>query len=274
MRNLRLNPLIVTIIGCVACILAPVLMFFLMIKPTNEQIAVQQGIFDQNKQYLEPNQLPDAKKKLADAQVSLKQTQAQWDYIMAHKNPVIDMSDRWKAWKQYNNEVLVTLGPLLNKFWMQDVFGRKKGASRDVMPLGSLSFTLPTTSDPNSVKPGILTIPISMVQWGSETAGGASNISVIGTFQGDLDHIAVWNKFPRIVQIDGLTLSGYSPFITATYTAKMYEFMTNSDKVGPEVGPPATPNGTSVLPGVGAAPAGGPPGGPPGAPGGPGGPPR
>jgi hypothetical protein len=195
---------------------------------------------------------------------------------MKTKNPVIDLSDRWKAWQQYNNEVLVTLGPTLNKFWMRDVFGRKKGKTNAVAPLGSLGFTAAISSDPNSVKGGILTIPITQVPWPADGSliagtGGTSTISVIGTFQGDLDHVGVWNRFSRIVQVDGLSLSGYSPFITATYSAKIYEFMTNSDKMGPTVGPPATPNAPSVLPGVATAPAGGPPG--PGGPGGPGGPP-
>ncbi len=270
MRGFRLTPLIVIIVGSVLCVLAPVLIFFLMIKPTNEAIAAQQVTYDQNSAFLGPGPLNEANKKLADAKVQLKQTSDQWDFIMRTKNPMIDLSDRWKAWQQYNNEVLVTLGPTLNKFWMRDVFGKKKGKTSAVAPLGSLGFTASISSDPNSVKGGILTIPITQVAWPTDGSliagtGGSGSISVIGTFQGDLDHIGVWNRFSRIVQVDGLSLSGYSPFITATYSAKIYEFMTNSDKVGPEVGPPASPNGTSVIPGV-APPAPGP--------GGPGGPPR
>ncbi|MDR3710020.1 MAG: hypothetical protein P4L33_17130 [Capsulimonadaceae bacterium] len=242
MQAFRLTPLVVTIVGALACIIAPVLIFFLMIKPTNAKIAEQQAILDQNQQYVSPGALVAAQRKLDDANKQLAVTQQQWDFIMKTKNPVIDLSDRFIAWQQYMNEIGPTLYPMVNRFWLRNVYAKKRDPNAAI-PLGTIAIGATPNPDPNSVKGPILTIPLTMVGWTGHAgpneqataSAGGSSIAVMGTFQADLNNVAQWNKFSRIVQIDGLSLAGYSPFITATYSAKIYEFVTNADKPGPDV---------------------------------------
>lgn len=243
MQASRIPPLWIAVIGAVLCIAAPVIMFFLMIKPMNEKIAAQQAIVDANAQYVGPGPLMDAQRKLAQAKSDLTEEQQQWNYIMTTKNPKIDMSDRFLAWEQYWRELEYNLSPILNKFWLRNVAMARRGGA--AVPLGTLTFPGPS-SDPNSVNGTILTIPLTMDAWsatGDQGGGGGGQvggsqggtISVMGTFPADLQNVANWNKFSRIVEVDGLTLSGYSPFITASYNAKIYEFLTNADKPGPAV---------------------------------------
>jgi hypothetical protein len=243
MRNLRLTPLIVSIIGTLLCIIAPVLIFFLMIKPTDDQIATQQATYDANSSSLGPIPLNNAKKGLQTAKDSLAEAQTEWDTTLRTKNPVIDQADRFVAWKQYWTEMEYTLGPLVQKFWMKDIQGPHRNAN-GVIALGTVSLPAPS-SDPNSVTGAVLTIPLKMVPWpapatgtgggGGSTGGSGGDIQVLGTFQAGLNHIQSWNNFSRLVQIDDVALSGYSPFITTSYDATIYEFMRNSDKPGTAV---------------------------------------
>ena len=244
MPAFRLTPIVIIIVGSVLCIGAPVGIYFGVIKNTQQKIADQQAIVDANQKYVGPGPLMAAQRALETAKSQLVQTQGEWDFIMRTKNPKIDMSDRFTAWEQYWKELGYTLAPMIDKFWLRNVRSAK-GHADVAVPLGRLSYDGKVSPDPNNFVSGsILTIPLSMTAWPqggangqsfTSSGGGGGSISVMGTFDADLRNVGEWNKFSRIVKIDGLSLSGYSPFITASYNATIYEFLTNADKPGPAV---------------------------------------
>jgi len=248
MGKFRVTPPIVAGIGAFLCILAAVLLYVLMIKPTQASLATQTARYLAVQTYTKAS-VDQQQKLLAAANKSLADAIAQWNVYQLNKNPTIDLADRFQAWKQLYHELEFTLGPDIDNFLAKN----KSGAIR----LGTVHLPAPP-NDPNDVKEAIIKIPIVLdpfpapstgpgggggaasVSGGFKASGGGGaapgagtgGISVIGTFDQDLNQVVSWNNFNRIVWVDHVSLSGYSPFIVATYDANIYEFTTNPDLLG------------------------------------------
>ncbi len=215
MRNrFRMTPLIVGIIGVLLTVGAGAAIWFLLISPANVQLAAQQATYDANKASEDPVTIKNAENALVAAKKQAAVITAQWTSIQRMKNPTLDFSDRYRAWGEWLSEANYDFAPRLNAFLHHT----------GITPLTAVGAP-PTYSDPNAVPSGTLAISLGQ-------------INVAGSYQQILNHIAAWNRFDRIVVVDGLGLNGYSPFMTGSYTATEYIFTTNSDKPGPPVPSP------------------------------------
>ena len=154
------------------------------------------------------------------------------------------MSDRFLAWRQLTRELEFTLGPLV-EHWLPH---------SGIQPLGMIYLDAPSP-DPNAVPQSIIAIPLRMAPFqstggngggggggmpsggggGAPGGAGGGSMSVLGSFTDILKHVENWNKFNRIVLIDTVNVSGYSPIVTGTYNATVYILPTNGDKIGAPV---------------------------------------
>src|SRR5579862_610220 len=155
MGNIFNRPLGVTIIGAIFCIGAFVGFYFLAISKQMQALNEQTTLYNDNKDYLGQGPLSEAQKKVADAKVQVAQAEAQWDVILRNKNPVIDLTDIFTAWKQLTNELVFYLGPDLE---------RQLKSTKGVIPTSGVSIGGPP-SDPNSIvqimQPGWFSIPVA-----------------------------------------------------------------------------------------------------------------
>ena len=241
MKLNRVSPLIIAVIGVVLSLLAIAGIYFLLIKPTQDETTVQQSIKDQNFSDSTTAAQKAAQKTLADAKIKVQQTKFQWAIKSAARMPRYDVSNRTQALQQLTYELTRYLGPDIQH---QLKATGVKSDTQVVLPPPPLS--------PNDITAAPVVVPLG-------------TIAVTGDFRHILTHFYEWQYFNRLVLVDNLTLSGSSPYLTATYTATLYIFPQNDDKLGPII--PGAGGGTAA-PGGGA---GGFPGGPPG--GFPGGPP-
>ena len=243
----RISPWVIAGIGVAVSLLAIAGIFFLMIKPTLDQTAAQQAIYDQN--YPDSNTAAQrtAQKQLADAKLQVKQIQFQWAVKSAARMPRYDVSNRPLALQELTYELTRYLGPDIQRQL------RTTGVKTDtqvVLPAPPVS--------PNDITAAPVVIPLG-------------TITVSGSFRSILKHFYAWQSFNRLVLVDNLSLTGNSPYMTGTYTGTLYIFPQNDTKLGPII-PQA---GTGAGAGGAAAPGGypgGSPGGYPGSRGG--GPPR
>jgi hypothetical protein len=218
MKTARLSPLIVAVVGGVLSLLALGLLFFLLIKPTQESIASQQARLDTNAPGTEPlapgsdrQRGLDANKKkaqadLVQAKINVQKTKMQWAQVEAALMPPLDVSNRFKAMRQLTYEFTHYLGPDL-----QHQLTVTKGATSPTV----FSLPAPPTS-PNDpmIRSGVLQVPLGAV-----------------TVNGDFHHILAqffnWQYFNRLVVVDGLSLNGNSPYMVGSYTATLYIFPQN-----------------------------------------------
>jgi Tfp pilus assembly protein PilO len=230
MRGLpRLTPLVVLIAGTIIFVAVAAIGYFGFIQKKSADLQAQIQRYTPDAQYYDPTQdataIAAAKKQLADATAQATIVDNQWNYILDTKNPDIDYSDRWQSWLEWASEVDYDFSPRLNSFL-------KHTGVTSLTTIGAP--TLP--SDPNDVPTGLLAAPLP-------------NISVFGSYDQILNHVASWNKFSRIVLVDHLSLKGYSPFMTGTYSATEYMFTRHSDAPGPPVpSGGANATGTPVVP--------------------------
>ncbi|MEI6914430.1 MAG: hypothetical protein WCL39_04790 [Armatimonadota bacterium] len=194
----KLTKLHVTIIGVVLCLVVGLGMFFLLIKPANEQLADLQTQYEARKAIAD--QLPQAKVELVKARQA--QLQAQLDYrkIEDAKMPVVSFTDRAQGMIAMWREQAEVLGPMLENW------PRRFGV--DLMN----SISIPAAStNPNSFADGLTKI-------------GIGSISVRGDLPSILRHIEGWNKFGRLVQIDPVSITGVSPSLSASYNVTVLLF--------------------------------------------------
>jgi hypothetical protein len=209
------NPLTISAVGFVLTVLAGVLIYVLLIQKTLADVNMQTGIYQQNVGAESPQAKAAAEAAVTQAQVNVAAVQAQWTAIQIAKDPDIDYSDRMLAWNQYINELDFKLAPSIEQ-WLP---------STGVKPTAPIT-TPAAPADPNAVVANNpIVIPLD----------GGSPISVVGSFPQILRHVEQWNNFNRIVLIDKLTLAGISPYLIGTYTATVYEFPRNADKIGAAV---------------------------------------
>lgn len=243
----RISPWVVAAIGAALSLLAIAGIFFLMIKPTLDQTAAQQAIYDQNYPDSTPAAQRIAQNQLAAAKLQVKQIQFQWAVKSAARMPRYDVSNRNLALKQITYELTRYLGPDIQR--QLKVTGVKSD-TQVVLPAPPVS--------PNDITAAPVVIPLG-------------TITVSGDFRHILQHYYDWQYFNRLVLVDNLSLTGNSPYMTATYEATLYIFPQNDTKLGPVIPGAATGTGTGAT--SGGYP-GGSPGGYPGGGGrGPGGPP-
>lgn len=225
MKPSKLKTIHVVIIASVACLMVVVGLYFLVIKKSNESIAVLQAQLDQLNQQA-------AQKATVEAQLAAEKQKYQavvWKYnkYLVGKMPPISFEDRANGmialWKEQSEQ----LGPMLQ------AWPNKTGVR-----LAS-SISVPAAPvDPNTVATSLVTIPIG-------------TISVVGDFRSILSHVRSWNKFKRLVQIDPVSLKGSSPFMTATYKLTVYIFPRG------ETGPSVAMAGAGAPGAAGVAPVGG-----------------
>ena len=219
MKTARLSPLVVAAVGIVLSLLALGLIIFLMIKPTQESITAQQARLDLNA----PGTTPDERqqgldlnkkkglKDLKEAKAKVQLTKLQWAQVAATTMPLYDVSNRFKAMRQLTFEFNHYLAPDLQ---------------RQLTTTGITSttrFALPTPPlSPNDPMIGsrVLVVPLGTV-------------TVNGDFRHILTHFYDWQYFNRLVMVDGLNLSGNSPYMQGSYNATMYIFPQNDDKPAP-----------------------------------------
>ena len=248
----RISPWVVAAVGAVLSLLAIAGIFFLMIKPTMDQTAAQQAIYDQNYPDSTPEAQRTAQKQLAAAKLQVKQIQFQYAVKAAAKMPRYDVSNRTLALKQLTTELTQYLGPDI-----QHQLRATPGARSDtqvVLPAPPVS--------PNDITAAPVVIPLG-------------TITVTGDFRHILQQYYNWQYFNRLVLVDGLTLTGNSPYMTGSYTATLYIFPQNDTHLGPIIPEAGTGTGAGAAPGgyPGRSP-GGYGGGAPGVGGLPGAPPR
>ena len=216
MKTSRLSPLVVGIVGSVLCLAIAGALFYFLIKPTQEQTAVQQGIYEQNYPDSTAAAQKKAAKELNDAKYQVAQIHRQWLQKDAALMPRYDVSGttpgaRIRATRQLSTELGQNLGPLLERQL------HTSGVTTDT----AISLPAPPVN-PNDITNAPVVIPLGP-------------ISVHGDFRHILTHFYNWQYFNRLVLVDSLAFDGSSPFMTGTYTATVYIFPQGADKLAPNI---------------------------------------
>lgn len=197
--------------------------FFVIVRPMKKEI---EGLNGQIEQYTaRAAQRRPVEKKLADA-VALKAViQTTWNNIKARVMPIhleVKSADR---------DTMIQKMPT---FWREPEyltsFMRKWiGSQKGVRISGA--FTLPP--------PGYDPMALPKGTWNAD--GG--QFTATGDFQAVLHHLEKWNKAPRLVMIDGVSLAGTSPNLVATYTAQLYQTIDGAQPAGASTPAAAAPRG-------------------------------
>lgn len=211
MKNM--SPLIVSIIGAVACLLAVVGIVFFLIRPTSAKVASAQARLDAASPDATDAAHQTAVKQVALAKTAVAQIKQQWSEKQRALMPPFDVTDRTRAQQELTNELSNNLGQSLER-WIPRT---------RVIPLTAIAIPSPPLS-PNDpmLAANPLIVPLGTVKVG-------------GDFHAILNHVLQWQNFHRLVLIDGLALHGNSPYMSADYTAKVFLFPQNPDRIGPVV---------------------------------------
>ena len=157
-----INPLTISIAGVLLTVVAGVLIYFLLIKSTLDDLASQTTTYEANEQYEGPQQKTQAQLQVTQAQTQVQEYNSEWDQILRTKNPDIDFSDRMKAWNEYIKEVNFDLAPSVEQ-WMP---------TTGIKPTAPITTPAPP-ADPNAVvAKNPIVIPLN----------GGTSITVIGSF--------------------------------------------------------------------------------------------
>lgn len=246
MKTARLSPYVILAIGGVLGFLAIGAIAYFVIKPTMDKITAQQARYQAN---YPDSTLPvqnAARKGLAGAKVQVAQTKARWAQTSAAIMPRYDVGGpRFTSLHQLTYELTRFLGPDIER---QLRVGNVTSSTKVTLPPPPLS--------PNDITNAPVVIPL-----------GA--ITVNGDFRRILTHFYDWQYFNRLVLVDGLNLTGNSPYMQGTYNATLYIFPQNDDKVVPPIPQAGGAAGAApgAAPGAGAFPGSSPsPNGRPGSP--------
>ena len=234
MKLNRISPWAIAGVGAVLSLLAIAGIYFLLISPTLAATATQQGIYNENYPDSTPAAQRSAQQALQAAKLKVQQIKFQWAVKSAAKMPRYDVSSRPLAQRQLTYELTRVLGPDLQH--QLNATPGVKSSTQIVLPAPPLS--------PNDITAAPVVIPLG-------------TITVNGDFRHILAHFYEWQDFNRLVVADNLAFPGSSPYMTATYTATLYIFPQNDDKLGPII--PQAGGGTGAS--SGGAPGGSAPGG-------------
>lgn len=247
-----MSPMVVAVIGIVACVLAFGLIFWFMYLPTKQDADAAEARYDAAYPDSTLQQQQAAAADLVKAKQEVGQTKAKWTVIEDTIMPPFDVSNRYKAWKQLSNELSYNLGPSL-QHWID---------STGIVPLTSVSLPAPP-ANPNLITAAPLVIPINGSSiGGAESSGagfggmggypgsggggggaGGGAITVGGSFRQILKHVQLWNSYKRLVLVDNLSLHGNSPYMTGSYNASVIIFPQNDTNVAKPL--PAASSGTA-----------------------------
>ena len=216
----------VVIIGVVLMVIVAVGIGFGLIKPYQEKLNEQTQKRDTRQAVAD--QRPDAEKAKKQAQADVEKAQASWRRYESTLMPRIDITDLWSATQSLWHEQLEVLGPMTEKFLRAD---------KSVQILQA-NVALPAPSeDPNQVNQPLFVFPLGQV-------------TVQGTFENILRHVERWNRFNRLVLVDGLQLQGNSPQLVGSYTVTCYIF-TQGETAGPAIPQAAGGGGRGGMGGMG-----------------------
>jgi hypothetical protein len=207
----KITQLQVWIIGLVLSIISGVLIFFLLIKPANEEKAAADARYETAHQtaVLEPQK----QNELKVAKANVVQAQANWNRLDRQLMPDIDVSNLYRGMRQLWNEQIKVLGPRVEKYLRAD---------KSVQIVSANIQLPPPPTDPNAVNRKAFVYDLG-------------SVTVMGNFEEITRHVERWNKFDRLVLADGLTLQGNSPRLFGTYTLRLFVFPHGTDKPGPAI---------------------------------------
>lgn len=240
MKLSKLRKIHIIIIGSVLCVGAAAAIFFLMIKPLNEEYAKTYASFQQLDEAGSEMNRQNAERDLSKAMSDLSISQQKMDVYMKRFMPNLNFTDRANGMINLWNEQIYDLGPRIEHF----------AKDKSVKVLGG-SFSVPAPPvNPND--------PLFAQEWLKYDLG---TYTVMGDFKSVMNNIRRWNTCSRLIVVSPPTLAGSSPNLVASYTLTCY------------VAPAALGGATIPMAGGGAAAGstpGGAPGGSPGMPGAPG----
>lgn len=201
----KLRKMHVIIIGCAACALVVAGLYFLVIKPANERIAVVET--DLQKATEIANRLPADRRKLEQVKADYNRQLTDYSRFMRAKMPAITFADRPQGMIALWKEQAEVLGPMLER-WPE-----KTG----VRLLSSVKVPAAPT-DPNAINTTLVQLDIGQFQ-------------VQGDFYTILRHVRRWKDFNRLVLLSPIAIRGQSPDMTAEYNVTV--FLVPSGEVGP-----------------------------------------
>ncbi len=233
------------IIAAVLSAIAAGAIYYFLVMPEQARLEAAESKFSTNQAIAVTKPQEDADQIKAKGEVRV--AQAKWARYDRELMPNIDISNLIRGQQQLWNEQINVLGPITQRYLYADKTVQVVKAS--------LALPAPPT-DPNAIAKKYFEFPLG-------------DVTVQGKFNQILNHAERWNRFNRLVLVDGLTLAGNSPSLTGSYKLTAYIFTHDEKGAGASI-PQATATQGGGGGGFGGPPPGlgGPPAGftPPGAP--------
>lgn len=196
----RLNIIVISVMIALNIMVAT---YFVIVRPMNKEI---EGLNSQIETYTaRAAQRRQVEKTLADTKVLKAQTQVTWNKIKARVMPTnLEV-------KSEDRDTMIRKMPI---YWreperLSSIMTKWIGAQKGVRITGSFSLA----------HPGVNPLALPKGTWNA--AGG--QFTVTGDMSMVLHHLENWNKSPRLVLINDVSLSGVSPNLVASYSASLYQ---------------------------------------------------
>lgn len=224
----------------------------------------------------EANKLPRAKEKLKKAQEAVQKRAQEWQAVVAEKTPPASLAGGGIDLSVNPYQLTVDARKFRDSVQRAVNTQVKKGG---VVVVSAPQVPMPT-DDPATILSDFFNYPAARFPVCVFELG---QITVRGSYSQISNHISSWSAMPNYLAVaSGLTLTGTSPELTATYNLVIVSFL-KGEQMSVPVPTGAAPAGTTAMaggpagrpggPGGPAAPGMPPAGGPPGRGGGPSGPP-
>lgn len=205
------RPQIWIIAGVVSLVIAAGI-FFGLLRPLNEQMEAANQKYTTNEPVAA--QRPRAVADVAKANQEVAQAKQKFSLYErkfftrspTSGRPLVNVTNRFNAlqdrWDLQGSQPY-SLGPQVTRFLRQDKTVR----------ITQAGLTMPAPpQDPNqAVAEELITLPLG-------------NVTVEGTFNNVLNHTERWNRFNRLVLVDGLTLTGNSPRLVGSYALTCFVY--------------------------------------------------
>ncbi len=194
--------------------------FFGLIRPLNERMEAANTKYTTNEPIAAQRPAAEADKKAAQAEVQkAKMEYARYEKRFFYRKttaglkPLVDISDRLSALQQrWQLQGQNGLGPEVLAFLRKDKSVRITQAGLSIPP---------PPQEANEAVDNLIVLPLG-------------SVAVEGTFDRVLDHTVRWNRFNRLMLVDGLALQGNSPRLAGTYALTCFIF-TSGDTPGAEI---------------------------------------
>jgi hypothetical protein len=195
----KLRTFHVLIAGAVACVIVAVGVYFFVIQkteakigPLNTRMTTAQQTIDQKNSFIKAKE---------QAQADLDLAMVKYNHYLTAKMPPISFEDRSFGMIALWKEQAEVLGPMLKKWSKKSSDYHLKFTGDFVIP--------PAPANPNAIDGKMIVLKVG-------------SFSVTGSFNNILNYIQSWNKFNRLVQVDGLSLKGTSPNLTGSFALTVY----------------------------------------------------